>query len=230
MAQPQQCCQTMAAMHSSHWISPLLQGFGMGAGLIMAIGAQNAYVLRAGLRQHHVALTVAACIVIDVMAIAAGVTGIGALIQRHPALLALARWGGVAFLACYGLVAARRAWRNDATLMIDGAHGVLPSRCAALTAVLAVSLLNPHMYLDTVVLLGALAGQQPAGLQWWFAVGAAAASTLWFIALGCGARMLAPRFARPLAWRVLDALVATVMMSLSLTLAFTPLAVARVLK
>lgn len=218
-------------MHSPYWMTPLLQGFGMGAGLIMAIGAQNAHVLRAGLRRHHVALTVAACIVIDVLAIAAGVAGMGALIQRHPALLALARWGGVAFLAWYGWGAAQRAWRNDAALLAEGGGGaaaVPPTRRAALLAVLAVSLLNPHMYLDTVVLLGALGGQQPAGLQWWFAAGAAAASTLWFVALGCGARLLAPWFARPRAWRLLDALVAAVMWSLALMLAFTPLAVAPV--
>lgn len=216
--------QTICAMSSFPWISPLLQGFGMGAGLIMAIGAQNAHVLRAGLRRHHVALTVAACIVVDVLAIAAGVAGMGALIQRHPALLALARWGGVAFLAWYGWGAARRALRNDAALLANGGHTAPPTRRAALAAVLAVSLLNPHMYLDTVVLLGALGGQQPAGLQWWFAAGAAAASTVWFVALGCGAQLLAPWFARPRAWRVLDALVAAVMGALALTLAFAPLA------
>lgn len=206
------------------WIPPLLQGFGMGAGLIMAIGAQNAHVLRTGLRRQHVGLTVAACIAVDVIAIAAGVAGMGALVQRSPVLLALARWGGVAFLAWYGLAAARRALHPEAALSADAEAGAAPSsRRKALAAVLAVSLLNPHMYLDTVVLLGALGGQQPPGLQGWFAAGAATASTLWFVALGCGARLLAPWFARPQAWRALDALVAAVMGALALTLALAPL-------
>ncbi len=206
------------------WIPPLLQGFGMGAGLIMAIGAQNAHVLRTGLRRQHVGLTVAACIAVDVIAIAAGVAGMGALVQRSPVLLALARWGGAAFLAWYGLAAARRALHPEAALSADAEAGAAPSsRRKALAAVLAVSLLNPHMYLDTVVLLGALGGQQPTGLQWWFAAGAATASMLWFVALGCGARLLAPWFARPQAWRALDALVAAVMGALALTLALAPL-------
>lgn len=196
----------------------------MGAGLIIAIGAQNAHVLRMGLRGQHVALTVATCIAVDAIAISAGVAGMGALIQQHPALLALARWGGVAFLAWYGLGAARRALQGDAALSAALATQAVPSRQGALAAVLAVSLLNPHMYLDTVVLLGALGGQQPLPARWWFAAGACAASTAWFLALGFGARLLAPWFARPMAWRCLDALVAAVMGSLALLLALAPFA------
>lgn len=207
---------------SSAVFQAFLQGFGIGAGLIIAIGAQNAHVLRTGLRGHHVALTVGACIAVDVLAIAAGVAGMGALIQQHAVLLALARWGGVAFLAWYGLGAALRALRSDAVLATATMGSPAPAPRAALAAVLAVSLLNPHMYLDTVVLLGALGGQQPPDLQWWFAAGAALSSTLWFLSIGYGARLLAPWFARPLAWRCLDGLVAAVMWSLALALALTP--------
>lgn len=205
-------------------ITPFLHGFGAGAGLIIAIGAQNAHVLRVGLLGRHVALTVGTCIAIDVIAIAAGVAGMGALIQGQPWLLAIAHWGGAAFLAWYGLGALRRALRPDGALAAGlEAPGAGPTARQALAAVLAVSLLNPHMYLDTVVLLGALGGQQPAGQQLRFTLGAATASTLWFLTLGLGARRLAPWFARPVAWRCLDAGIAVVMFSIALFLAFTPL-------
>ncbi len=205
-------------------ITPFLHGFGTGAGLIIAIGAQNAHVLRVGLRRRHVALTVATCIAVDVIAIAAGVAGMGALIQGQPWLLAIARWGGAAFLAWYGLGALRRALRPDGALAAGpGAPGAGPTARQALAAVLAVSLLNPHMYLDTVVLLGAIGGQQPAGQQLLFTLGAITASTLWFLTLGLGARRLAPWFARPVAWRCLDAGIVAVMFSIALFLAFTPL-------
>lgn len=204
-------------------LTSFLQGLGTGAGLIMAIGAQNAHVLRTGLTRQHVALTVATCIAIDALAIAAGVAGMGALIQNNPVLLAVARGGGAAFLAWYGLAAARRALRNDAALAADSGLAMGTTARAALGAVLAVSVLNPHMYLDTVVLLGSLGGQQPPGQQAWFAAGAITASTLWFAALGTGARLLAPWFARPVAWRCLDVLVAAVMGSIALFLVLTPL-------
>lgn len=200
-----------------------LQGLGTGAGLIMAIGAQNAHVLRTGLRGRHVALTVAACITIDVLAIIAGVAGMGVLIQGHPLLLGLARWAGVVFLTVYGLAAARRALRSDIALDASVGMAADTSAAKALSAVLAVSLLNPHMYLDTVVLLGSIGGQQPPDLRAWFAAGAVTASVVWFVALGAGARLLAPWFARPWAWRCLDGFVAAVMWAIALFLAFTPL-------
>ncbi|MDA8523218.1 LysE/ArgO family amino acid transporter [Acidovorax sp. NCPPB 4044] len=204
------------------WTTPFLQGLGMSAGLIIAIGAQNVHVLRTGLRRRHVALTVGTCIAVDAVAIVAGVAGMGLLIQGQPLLLAAARWGGAAFLAWYGLAAARRALRGGARLAGTG-EGPTPGARQALMAVLAVSLLNPHMYLDTVVLLGALGGQRPPAERTAFAAGAVAASTGWFLALGFGARLLSPWFARPSAWRALDAFVAAVMLLLAALLVATPL-------
>lgn len=190
-----------------------MKGFGLGAGLIVAIGAQNAHVLRMGLLRRHVALTVAACIACEVLLIAAGVAGIGTLVERHPLLMSMARWGGAAFLAWYGL----RAWRSalvpqslDPDMQVS-----MPTVRHALAAVLAVTLLNPHVYLDTVVLLGALGGRQGDCGKWWFAAGAMSAAALWFTLLGFGARLLSPWFARPVAWRLLDGMVGIVMLLLA---------------
>jgi len=193
-----------------------LKGLGLGAGLIVAIGSQNAHVLRMGLRRQHVALTVAVCIACEMLLIGAGVAGVGTMVERSPLLLAMARWGGAAFLFWYGV----RAWRAA-----FGRHALQASSTLDMTArqaigtVLAVTLLNPHVYLDTVVLLGAIGGQQgPAG-KWWFALGAMSAGAIWFIALGFGARLLSPLFAKPAAWRVLDGLIGLVMFVLAFTVA-----------
>jgi L-lysine exporter family protein LysE/ArgO len=199
-------------------LSTYLQGLGLGAGLIIAIGAQNAHVLRMGLKHQHVLLTVSVCILCDVVLIAAGVAGMGAVIGRNPALLALARWGGASFLAWYGVRAWRAAWTSDA-LPVDGQGQALDAR-QALTLVLALSLLNPHVYLDTVVLLGSVGGQQAGAGKLWFAAGAMSASVAWFFSLGFGARLLSPVFSRPKAWRALDGLIGTVMLVLAGTLAF----------
>lgn len=193
-----------------------LKGVALGAGLIVAIGSQNAHVLRMGLRRQHVALTVLVCILCEVMLISAGVAGVGTMIERSPALLALARWGGAAFLVWYGLRAWRSAWGRHA--LDAGSYSVQLSARQALTTVLAVTLLNPHVYLDTVVLLGAIGGQQGAG-KWWFALGAMSAAFAWFMLLGFGARLLSPWFAKPSAWRMLDAAIGTVMLVLAATLA-----------
>lgn len=194
-----------------------LKGLGLGAGLIVPIGAQNAHVLRMGLYRRHVGLTVLTCIVCETLLIAAGVAGVGSLVEGNPALLSAARWGGALFLAWYGL----RAWRDAL-----GRHALGASQPAApmtamraLVAVLAVTLLNPHVYLDTVVLLGAIGARQGPEGKWVFALGAASAALLWFTLLGFGARLLAPWFARPAAWRVLDAFVGAVMLSLAAMLA-----------
>lgn len=190
-----------------------VKGFGLGAGLIVAIGAQNAHVLRMGLLRRHVALTVLACIACEVLLIAAGVAGIGTLVERHPLLMSMARWGGAAFLAWYGL----RAWRSAfvAQSLSPDMHLSMPTVRHALAAVLAVTLLNPHVYLDTVVLLGSLGGRQGNGGKWWFAAGAMSAAALWFLLLGFGARLLSPWFARPMAWRLLDGMVGVVMLLLA---------------
>ncbi|WP_369054048.1 LysE/ArgO family amino acid transporter [Kineococcus terrestris] len=190
-------------------------GLGLGLSLIVAIGAQNAFVLRQGLRTQHVGLVVAVCALSDVVLIAAGTAGAGALVGAHPRLLDAVRLAGAAFLAAYALLAARRALRPGAL----EAAGTAPPASAAATAgtALALTWLNPHVYLDTVVLLGSIA-QSHAGRQWWFAAGAALASALWFTALGHGAARLRPLFARPAAWRVLDAGIAVVMAVLALSL------------
>ena len=195
-----------------------LQGLGLGAGLIIAIGAQNAHVLRMGLKRQHIAITVGVCILCDVVLIAAGVAGMGAMIGRNPALLALVRWGGAGFLAWYGVRAWRAAWKGGA-LAVDGGLAALDPR-QALGMALALSLLNPHVYLDTVVLLGSIGGQQAGPGKLWFAAGAMSASAAWFLSLGFGARVLSPLFSRPQAWRALDGMIGAVMLVLAGMLAF----------
>lgn len=195
-----------------------LKGFGLGAGLIIAIGSQNAHVLRMGLRQQHVGLTVLLCIVFDLLLIGLGIAGMGAAIEGSPLLLALARWGGAAFLTWYGLRAWRAAWANQALQV--SRQEVQMSAAQAVAAIAALSLLNPHVYLDTVLLLGAVGGQQAGAGKLWFALGAMTSSALWFVLLGFGARLLSPLFAKPAAWRVLDGIIGAVMLVLAGTLAW----------
>jgi L-lysine exporter family protein LysE/ArgO len=190
-----------------------LNGMGLGASLIMAIGAQNAHVLRVGARRQHVVATVAICILIDVVLIAAGVAGMGALIQESPLLMGLARWGGAAFLVWYGLRSWASMLRADALEVKQGA--VPPSLQRALVSVLALSLLNPHVYLDTLVLLGTLGGNYPQHQRASFAVGAMTASLLWFTALGFGASRLSGVFQRPLIWKGIEALTGFIMLALA---------------
>ncbi len=192
-----------------------LAGFLSGAALIMAIGAQNAFVLRQGIRREHVLAIVLLCASADALLIVAGVAGLGLLIASTPAILYLARYGGAAFLLAYGLGAARRALQTQQLTVDSGAGGSLRS---ALLSCLALTFLNPHVYLDTVILLGSLASQRGDNGRWTFAAGAALASLVWFVSLGYGARLLAPLFAKPLAWRVLDSLIACVMLGLGITL------------
>lgn len=194
-----------------------LKGLGLGASLIIAIGAQNAHVLRMGLRRQHVGLTVAVCIVCETLLIGAGVAGVGSVVEQNALLLASARWGGAIFLAWYGL----RAWRaasQSHTLNVKTGGEMPYSVRSALAAVLAVTLLNPHVYLDTVVLLGAIGAQQGTEGKWWFALGAMSAASLWFSLLGFGARLLSPWFARTASWRILDAMVGTVMLGMAAAL------------
>ena len=201
-------------------VSPALlaaaAGLGLGLSLIVAIGAQNAFVLRQGLRVEHVAAVVAVCLLSDVVLIAAGVGGAGALVTRAPDVVAVVCFAGAAFLLVYGLMAARRAVRPAA--LLPDATGDRRGLAVTVTTALALTWLNPHVYLDTVVLLGSLAGTYD-DRRWWFGAGAALGSAVWFIGLGYGARLLRPVFARPAAWRVLDALIAVVMLSLAVSLA-----------
>ena len=236
-----------------------LAGLGLGLGLIVAIGAQNAFVLRQGIRREHVLAVVLICIASDAVLIVAGVAGAGALFTALPWLVTVARWGGGVFLLCYAVLAGRRALRgadpDGEALRVDsgragddaGGRGAPtahepaplaasgrphrvgtstlamepppasalvapgPSRLiAVVTTALALTWLNPHVYLDTFVLLGSV-GSSHGSARWAFAAGAVLASTLWFSALGLAARALAPVFARPLAWRVLDGSIAVVM-------------------
>jgi L-lysine exporter family protein LysE/ArgO len=193
--------------------SPLLIGFTTCLTLVVAIGAQNAFVLRQGIRQEHVGTVVALCTVSDVVLIAAGVAGFGVLVTAHPTAVTVARLGGAAFLVGYGILAAMRAARPSGLIPSHQA----PERAAGVVLTcLALTFLNPHVYLDTVVLLGALANEHHNG-RWLFAIGAITASAAWFSALGFGATRLRGLFATRSAWRILDGLVATTMLALAAT-------------
>jgi L-lysine exporter family protein LysE/ArgO len=202
-------------------LSTAATGFAASAGLIVAIGAQNAFVLRQGLKRRHVGLVVALCAGSDLLLILLGVAGIGALVQAHPGLLDVMRFGGAAFLGGYGLMAALRAWRGTEALA-PGDTGQDGWRRVAL-ACLAFTFLNPHVYLDTMILLGSLSTRYPGVLRWAFAAGACTASVAWFAALGFGARLLQPVFRSARAWRILDAGIALFMWTLCLLLLLHPL-------
>jgi L-lysine exporter family protein LysE/ArgO len=193
-----------------------VQGLFLGLGLIVAIGAQNAFVLRQGLRREHVGSVVAFCAVADAVLITAGVLGMAQALGDRPLLARGLALGGAAFLAVYGWRALQRARQANALDVSNTGQGL--RRGAALAQAAAFTLLNPPVYLDTVLLVGSIGAQQPAPLQGWFAAGASAASWLWFSALGFGARWLAPWFARPRAWQVLDALIGVTMWVLSFLL------------
>ncbi len=197
----------------------ILQGLLAGLSLIVVIGAQNAFVLRQGLRGEHVGAVVAVCAAADVLLIAAGTAGLGAIVGSHPTALAVARYGGAALLLWLGVAAARRAVQSE---HLDPATSAPVALRAVLTTALALTFLNPHVYLDTVLLLGTLAAQHDDS-RWWFAIGAMAASCLWFSALGFGAARLRPLLARPRAWRILDAAVALVMLAFAVRLLVVPL-------
>lgn len=194
--------------------SSFLAGFGLSLSLIVAIGAQNAFVLRQGLRREHVGAVVLVCAALDVVLMILGVSGVAAAFGRHPAALAAMAIGGAAFLGFYGVQAVRRALRPLALQTAQQAQAA-PALRSVLAQTLAITLLNPHVYLDTVLLVGAVGAQQPAALRPLFLLGTGLASCVWFSALGYGARLLAPVFARPRAWRALDAVVALTMFALA---------------
>src|ERR1700744_1686714 len=239
------------------FLSAWAMGLGTGLGLIVAIGAQNAFLLRLGISGPARAVLgcVAVCALSDLVLIAAGVAGMGVAVQRVPALLVVFRIAGCLFLAGYGLLAGRRALRPSALRIDDGpAADGAPARAlvavdaapghrpgpragrpqpgspaakrpgaksvrAALLTCLAFTWLNPHVYVDTVIFVGSLANQQGPHLRWWWAAGAMSASVAWFTSLGLGARFLRPVFARPGAWRVLDACIAALMTGFAVRLA-----------
>jgi L-lysine exporter family protein LysE/ArgO len=189
-----------------------LAGFGTGLSLIVAIGAQNAFVLRQGIRRHAVLAVVAICAVSDAVLIALGVGGVGALVLAFPAVVTAISFVGGAFLLCYGFLAARRAMRPSAMDV-----GTAQETNRVVFTCLALTWLNPHVYLDTVLLLGTVAAHR-GDLRWAFGAGATLASLCWFAALGFGARLLTGFFSRPSSWRVLDGLVAATMVTIGVTL------------
>lgn len=200
----------------THLLPPFAAGFALSAALIVAIGAQNLFVLRQGLRGEHVGVLVLFFGLSDGLLIAAGVGGIGAFLSAAPQLTTILALGGAAFLAWYGIAALRRTASPGAVSV--GAAGALSLGRAVATGA-AFTFLNPHVYLDTVLLMGTAGSAQPEALRPAFVLGAASASFAWFAALGYGARLLQPVFARPAAWRVLDAGVGIVMLSLAASLA-----------
>lgn len=193
-------------------------GFILGLSLILAIGAQNAFVLRQGLRKSHVFAVSLTCALSDAILIAAGVLGFGWIVETAPATIPILTWGGILFLLGYGVVSFYRAFTQTEGLYAEGANA--GSLFSAVMTCLALTWLNPHVYLDTVVLLGSVSTRYE-GAQFAFGLGAVVASFVFFFSLGYGARLLAPFFARPFAWRVLDMLVGIVMWTLALKLILT---------
>ncbi|MGQ7791282.1 LysE/ArgO family amino acid transporter [Faunimonas sp. B44] len=193
-------------------LSAALTGFGLGGGLIVAIGAQNAFVLRQGLARRHVFVVCLICALSDAALIALGVAGLGAVIAGSAALLRLVTWGGALFLFGYGALAFRRALEPG---RLVAAARTEQSVAAAIAACLAFTFLNPHVYLDTVLLVGSLSAQFEGAERLAYAAGAVMASVLWFFGLGYGARLAAPLFARPAAWRALDLAIGTVMWAIA---------------
>ena len=193
-------------------IAPFLQGFGTGGGLIVAIGAQNAFVLSQGVRRNHHLVIAVLCILCDAIFITAGVIGFGRAISASAILSRLVAWGGGGFLFVYGVGSLRSALRGG---RLDAASPSVGSLRAVIIATLAVTLLNPHFYLDTVVLLGSVSSQFQGESRLYFWTGAVSASTLWFLSLSLGGQMLAPLFRKPIAWRVLDSLVCATMWTIA---------------
>ena len=198
-------------------MNALLQGFLVSGGLIVAIGAQNAFVLKQGLRRWQVLPIVLTCFLCDFSLMTLGVFGLGTLIgESRVASVALALVGAL-FLLVYGARAFRAAWRGGATMSADGTEAAGSTQQAVLLT-LAITLLNPHVYLDTVVIVGGIAGTLSPAAKVLFLCGAVAASALWFFALGFGARLLLPLFRRPLTWRVLDTVIGVVMWAIAFSL------------
>lgn len=194
-------------------LSALLTGLFTGLSLIVAIGAQNAFVLRQGLSREHIGTVILICIAGDVLLINAGVAGVGAVVQSHPAVLTACRWLGAAYLVWFG-VRSLLAARQPSSL----GTGAPTARGSVAAVALTITFLNPHVYLDTVLMLGNIANQQGAGDRWWFAAGACLGSVAWFTLIGYGARYAARWMSRPGTWRVLDVLVAVTMLTVAVLL------------
>lgn len=200
-------------------LSHYIVGLTTGLSLIVAIGAQNAYILKQGIIGRFIGPIVALCIFSDVLLIGLGIFGLGFIIEGAPWILEVFRWGGGLFLLWYGISAALRIFKPE-SLEVDMSSAGPKTVTHALALASAMTYLNPHTYLDTVVLLGSLANQHGVDGRWWYYAGTVTGSTLWFIGLGYGARFLRPLFAKPTAWRVLDAIIACVMIFLAFKIMF----------
>ncbi len=208
-------------MVSLDLLTPIATGFLLGASLIIAIGAQNAFVLRLGLMRQHVFPIVLICSLSDALLMVAGIAGMGALVKQSPVVLQIVTWGGFLFLAIYGLMAMQRAFGNEEKL--KSKRGGEISLKKAILSVLAFTYLNPHCYLDTVLLVGSLSAQWPGEQKWLFGFGAITSSFVWFFSLGYGARLLSPLFEKAIAWRILDFVIALVMWLIAASLLQTVL-------
>lgn len=193
-----------------------LPGLLIGLSLIVAIGAQNAFVIRQGLTKKHVLLVVAICAISDALLILLGVAGLGALISGLPWLLEIIRWFGVAYLTWFGIRSIRSAFK---TQVLDASGVQSASAKTVVLSVLGFTFLNPHVYLDTVILLGSI-GNQFGQDKWWFAFGGTVASVLWFSSIGFGAKAASKFMAKPVFWKVLDLVIAAVMFGIAILLAF----------
>lgn len=200
-------------------ITIFLKGMVLGASLIIAIGLQNAFILRQGIKNRHIFACALTASLVDVFLIGCGVLGFGYLIEQHPALINWITWGGAAFLFVYGLKSFISAFKTD-QMTGERAKGMLKDGSVKETVliILGISLLNPHVYLDTVVLIGGLSASYGEVGKYWFGGGAMLASFIWFFALGYGARLLSPLFAKPKAWQILDILIGTTMWGIAVSL------------
>ncbi len=196
-------------------ITPFIKGFATGGGLIVAIGAQNAFVLSQGVRRNHHLIIALVCIICDALLISAGVAGFGTAVATNPTLSQLVTWAGAGFLFVYGLRSMLSALRGG---RMDTSDQMVQSLKAAIMTTLAVTLLNPHVYLDTIFLLGSVSSQLQGDSRLFFWVGAVCASTLWFISLSLGGQMLAPLFKKRISWRILDSMVCATMWTLAVSL------------
>lgn len=195
-----------------------LPGFFAGLSLIVAIGAQNAFVIRQGLTRQHVFVVVAICALCDAALIALGIAGLGAIIQGLPWLLEIIRWFGVVYLSWFGIKSIRSAFKSQ---VMDASGVQTTSLSKVIAAVLGFTLLNPHVYLDTVILLGSISNQFAD--KWAFGFGAMSASAVWFSSIGFGAKAASRFMSKPIFWRVLDSIIAVIMFSIALFLAFAKL-------
>ena len=195
----------------------LLKGFSASGGLIIAIGAQNAFVIRQGLKRQHLLLTALMCSIIDALLIVCGVIGFGYYISEYPLFIEIAKYCAIAFLFFYGLISLKSALRKKTfNNSVNGCE--IYSKKKIIVSLLALSLLNPHVYLDTVILLGSIASQQPAHEQMYFACGAISASFAWFFAITFGAQFLAPLFQKENSWRIIDGFIAIIMWMIAFNL------------